>query len=478
MENTCLICAEVFTQRQNKPVTCEFCEFTACSSCCQHYVLDQEQSTCMNNDCKKEWTRKFVVNTFPNTWVSKNWKNMNAKVAVDKEKALFPNTMKIVAETKAKEEIEGEIKQIEEQVLTLNRLRITLEGQLKRGIVVEKSVSNGRRCPDSGCRGYLSTQWKCQLCAKWACPECHVIKGDTRDAEHTCDPDTLATAKLIASDTKPCPKCSTLIHKIEGCDQMWCTQCHTGFSWKRGTIEKRIHNPHYYEWQRQHGGGTAPRNVGDFECGRDIGDRNVHRRLSNAFKIFQTVNKSQQGPSVDITDQAFVEKENTLKNNRDKFKSIEDNIFKIIRNTIHLSEVVAPVFRETNQDVNQDARVKFIMSKYDEKKFASIIHKNNKATSKKHDIFDVIQLQQQGVTDIIFRMVDALSPMDDIIDKVVTTFTGKIPNEVARRIHDLYPEFETLTDYSNNLLREHSKTYQCKCWVIDPLKLVAKFTFS
>ena len=43
----------------------------------------------MNNDCKKEWTRKFVVNTFNKTWVSKDWKDMNAKVAVDKEKALF-----------------------------------------------------------------------------------------------------------------------------------------------------------------------------------------------------------------------------------------------------------------------------------------------------------------------------------------------------------------------------------------------------
>ena len=141
-------------------------------------------------------------------------------------------------------------------------------------IIAEKTVSNGRKCPDENCRGFLSTQWKCGLCEKWACPECHVIKGDTRDADHTCDPDTLATAQLLSKDTKPCPKCSTPIHKIEGCDQMWCTQCHTGFSWKRGTIENRVHNPHYYEWQRLNGGGRAPRNVGDFECGRDIGDHN------------------------------------------------------------------------------------------------------------------------------------------------------------------------------------------------------------
>ena len=200
--------------------------------------------------------------------------------------------------------------------------------------------------------------------------------------------------------------------------------------------------------------------------------------ISTAFKIFQYVNKSQQDSSVEITDQAIAEKEKTLKNNRDNLKSVGDNILKIIRNTIHLSEVVAPRFRQTNEDVNQDARIQFIMNKYDDKKFASIIHKNNKSISKKQDIFNVIQLQQQGVTDIIFRMIDSLSPMDDIIDKVVKTFSGKIPNEVARRIYALYEEFETLTAYSNNLLREHSKTYQCKCWVIEHLTQRQDATFK
>ena len=32
---------------------------------------------------------------------------------------------------------------------------------------------------------------------------------------------------------------------------MWCTQCHTAFSWKSGQIQTRVHNPHYYEWLRE-----------------------------------------------------------------------------------------------------------------------------------------------------------------------------------------------------------------------------------
>ena len=479
MDQSCLICAEEFNTKNHKPVTCEFCDFTACSTCCQRYVIDQETSTCMNNDCKKEWTRKFVVNTFNKTWVSKEWKDMNAKVAVDKEKALFPSTMGVIANIKAKEAVKTEILQIQQQIDTLYNLKFNLERQVRNGnIVAEKNVSNGRKCPDSECRGYLSTQWKCGLCEKWACPECHVIKGDTRDAEHTCNPDTLATAKLLDKDTKPCPKCSTPIHKIEGCDQMWCTQCHTGFSWRRGTIENRVHNPHYYEWQRQNGGGRAPRNVGDLECGRDIGDHTIHTRIVSAFNLIRNINKSRHDPSVELIDVEIAEKEKALKNARDKATYIKDCIFRIIRNTIHLNEVVAPRFQQTNEDVNQDARIQFITKKYDDKKFASVIHKNNKATSKKQDIFNVIQLQHQGVTDIIFRMIDALSPINNVIDRRANTVKGKICREVAEQIYTLYEEFQTLTEYSNNLLREHSKTYQCKCWVINHLEERQYATFK
>ena len=437
MEQNCLICAEDFNSKRS-PIACEYCSFTACTICCQHYILDQESSVCMNLDCKKEWTRKFVVNTFPNNWVSKTWKDMNAKVGVDKEKSLFPATMVVVAELKAKEALKAEIENLKVKEAVIKQRRRNLEIQLRNGgdVIAEKAVSNGRKCPDENCRGFLSTQWKCGLCEKWACPECHIIKGDTRDAEHTCDPNTLATAKLLDKDTKPCPKCSTPIHKIEGCDQMWCTQCHTGFSWKRGTIENRVHNPHYYEWQRQNGGGRAPRNIGDFECGRDIGDGITLSFLTRSLRK--------------IPDKLL---------NVD----IKSAIPKYIRNTIHLQEVNGPRFRQPNEDLNISARVKYITKEYDEKKFASIVHKNNKATAKRQDIFNVIQLQHQGVTDIIFRIIDLLHPLDT----TPITLTLTQVEMMCSNINSTFAEFNTLTNYSNELLLDHSKTYQCKRWLLN-----------
>ena len=144
--------------------------------------------------------------------------------------------------------------------------------------------SIGRPCPKENCRGFLSSQWKCSVCDMWTCPECHQLKGFTRDAHHTCNPDDVATAKLLNSDTKPCPSCRTPIHKLVGCDQMWCTQCHTGFSWRSGAIQTRVHNPHFFEWQRQNNGGVAPRRPGDFECGRDLGDSRVIMSISRKIR--------------------------------------------------------------------------------------------------------------------------------------------------------------------------------------------------
>jgi hypothetical protein len=125
-----------------------------------------------------------------------------------------------------------------------------------------------RRCPANGCRGFLSTAWKCGVCELYSCSECHEVKGVARDSQHICDENNIETAKLLAKDTKPCPKCGEMITKIDGCDQMWCISCHTAFSWKSGqVVVGTVHNPHYYEWQRLQNNGEAPRVNGDIPCG-------------------------------------------------------------------------------------------------------------------------------------------------------------------------------------------------------------------
>ena len=47
---------------------------------------------------------------------------------------------------------------------------------------------------------------------------------------------------------------------------MFCTRCHTSFSWLSGNIENRIfHNPHFYEWLAN--SANNPINIEEIACG-------------------------------------------------------------------------------------------------------------------------------------------------------------------------------------------------------------------
>lgn len=153
-----------------------------------------------------------------------------------------------------------------------------------------------RGCPADGCRGFLNSKWVCGVCDTAVCRHCHEIVDleeeavpgqcwlrdacstqegvpmpkSLQDVEpptgrlwHRCSLPAVETARLLVKETKPCPTCRALISKVDGCDQMWCTQCQTAFSWITGQKEEgRIHNPHYYEWLRRTAG-AVPREVGD-----------------------------------------------------------------------------------------------------------------------------------------------------------------------------------------------------------------------
>jgi hypothetical protein len=110
-------------------------------------------------------------------------------------------------------------------------------------------------CPATDCAGFVDTLWKCGMCETKVCKDCRIEKRDG----HECNADDIATARAISADSKPCPKCTAPISKVSGCDQMWCTLCHTTFSWNTGRVETAIvHNPHYFQWLAS-SGQTIPR---------------------------------------------------------------------------------------------------------------------------------------------------------------------------------------------------------------------------
>lgn len=104
------------------------------------------------------------------------------------------------------------------------------------------------KCQTQNCRGFVDNKWYCSICDQTTCSKCL----NTKTNGHKCLESDLETAKYLRSQTKPCPNCGERISKISGCDQMFCTECKTPFSWNKGTISKGpIHNPHYFEMMQQ-----------------------------------------------------------------------------------------------------------------------------------------------------------------------------------------------------------------------------------
>ena len=118
------------------------------------------------------------------------------------------------------------------------------------------------KCQNGECKGFLNDEWYCGVCSHITCKKCMISMGEIIDLiklsdeksklkkEHVCKDDDIRTAELIRKDSKPCPKCHTLIFHMGGCRQMFCTYCKTAFDWNNGEIiNNGIHNPHYFEWR-------------------------------------------------------------------------------------------------------------------------------------------------------------------------------------------------------------------------------------
>jgi hypothetical protein len=389
MTEVCLICDYDMNESTRKKVGCEYCEFHACATCCKTYILGETRPKCMNGSCDKEWSRKFLTRTFGLSFVNSKLKQHREQVLFDKERALLPATQPIVEGIIEKEDLKKEALNISLEINRLQRERYRINDRI-RAIDENLQNANGtqdverpiftRGCPDGECRGFLSTQWKCGLCSKWACAECHEIKGMTRDAEHTCNPDNLATARLLANDTKPCPKCSTQIFKIDGCDQMWCTQCHTAFSWRTGALENAIHNPHYYQWLRsQSVTGEIPRNAGN-PCEAEPFNQ---RTLMSMIATIDVRHNGKTDPNM---------------------KKLKANLLKLMENLLHLHHVELHNYRDVDYMMrNQELRVRYMRQEIDEKQFKMSLQRNEKKVQKRTEMRNVIQLLDETAIHIILR---------------------------------------------------------------------------
>lgn len=262
-----------------KIVTCLFCEFSCCRSCVEKYCLSHtNEPHCM--ECRHEWNTDFFYHNMTKIFITTRYKQHTETILLEREKSLLPFAQIEAEHLNQIDELKKEIKEgwnkYHELRHELYRKSRTLEQLKYGGVVNSESRVFTKQCPSNDCRGFLSKRWKCGLCHINVCKDCHSPLDSTDD--HKCDPELVQNVIEISKSTRGCPSCGTRIFKIEGCDQMFCTNCFTGFSWTSGKIERGIiHNPHYFEYQKQLRNGHVPRTIGDIRCG---GLPPLHRTLT------------------------------------------------------------------------------------------------------------------------------------------------------------------------------------------------------
>jgi hypothetical protein len=277
---------------------------------------------------------------------------------------------------------------------------------------VEKKPTHVFPCSaGENCVGYvMSHDHKCGTCSTEYCSKCYQPKHPGAD----CRKEELQTAKLIRESSKPCPKCAVRIHKIEGCDQMWCTQCRTAFSWNTGKIETHeVHNPHYYEWFRNN------QNRGPVEetmCDR----RPVRMHLLTHLGVLLPVGS--------VLYDYFVER---------------------IRLNTHIRFIeIDQHFSRTNYEDrnNLDLRLRWLKKEITEKHFGSVLYKRHKET--------LVNARRVG---ILRLYVDA---SDDIFHRLL-----RETNE-ASGLDSLKTELDNLMDYVNKCFDSMRSVYKMKMPVI------------
>lgn len=408
MTDCCSVCCENYSGLKRKKITCNSCEFEACRECVSRFLLEGTiESKCMN--CKKPWDRRVLATQFSKAFVNGPVKEKREHDLFETEKALLPETQPYAMIRKDLAVVNKEIKELTYRLALLTEQRRRLEAgipsseHMKKAAIARLTL----KCPAMGCRGFVDHEtMQCGVCETYVCKECHEPLGQSdgqgnslgqdQGHGHTCDPGTVETVKLLKKDTKNCPKCGVGIHKIEGCDQMYCTQCHTAFSWRTGeiVIGGRIHNPHYYEYMRRTGGGEAPREIGDIPCGG----------IPNRWDLSQWIYDPRIG-----------------------------NFHRILG---HIEDVEIPRYRP-NEGVagNRSLRVDYINGDITEAEFKARIQKRAKHNEKCREISNVLNTCVVAGSDILRTLIQ-----DRDSKKAQTSIQGleEFTNEAMKEISKLY----------------------------------------
>ena len=389
----------------------------------------------MNTSCGRPWIFEFLQDNVYKSFLNNEYKKHREKQLFNLELSYLPATQVALEKDIKVEDLNLLIQEKQNAMRRLKDEIIEVQYEISRvrntTVVREERRQFVRACPADDCRGFLSTQWKCGICKVNVCKDCHEIKAMGEDAqEHVCKPEMVESARLLAKETKNCPKCAAVIFKTSGCDQMFCTQCQTAFSWTTLKIVTggRIHNPHYYEWLRnQAPDGNIPREPGDDPCGA----LNA-RQLPDNWMLQQKFRKS--GIQTVAANHRIT---NDASTDIGKF-------WLIYRMIAHISDVEMRRYPEAQQidvDANMDIRKRFMRNWMTREAFQTLLQQREKKRQKCNEFNQIMAM----FTQVCSEHVRQLANLENIRQA-----------DLAKFIHDT----ELLRVYFNTACETVGKRYK------------------
>ena len=433
----CQVCCETGVP-PSKRAACPFCDFKACKPCLKRFLTEgADDARCMK--CSTAYTRQSLLALLSRSWVDKEYRKHRETCLFERETALLPSTQRHVRRETVRRRYGRELREMfveieamradlatktlryrtreSEQERSLRRMDMEMEdadaARVAEGGPSTAVAAFQHRCGREGCKGWLSSKYKCSVCETYTCSRCNCVKENRGGGErqHVCDPEAVASHQLIQRDSRKCPSCAVYIHKIDGCDQMFCTQCLKAFSWRTGKPinSSALHNPHYFEAMSR-GILPAGRVAGDVPCGG----------LPTAYELRVHFSRA-TAASVDVT-----------------------YAFKALRLVHHMQQVETARYpTEVDPNVNLPLRVQYCLSDVSEDEFKSRLQRTEKANEKKKEFGEVVQLLINTFSDELRTLL--------------------VENREDRRqaMEDAERRLRSLVEYANGAFLSIAQRYKC-----------------
>lgn len=286
--NTCGVCFESFNRSSRKRIECHTCRLQCCRACVSTYICSSAApAQCMG--CRSDWSRQFLAGVMTKRWMTNEYRQHREKVLFEQETARMPGDLPFLQSRKRKfalmDERQDLLRSLDELRARLDRNSVDISsedrffchGKRRKEAPEEERVAG--HCVRADCNGLVdASKFRCCSCELEVCRRCM----RERAADHACDENDLRSVALIRRDSRPCPGCSAPIHRIDGCAQMFCTQCNTAFDWNSLQVIRNgfFHNPHFAEFMARSGmrpGGVA--NVAAFAEQGCVNFADIARRV-------------------------------------------------------------------------------------------------------------------------------------------------------------------------------------------------------